>query len=33
MCLAKNGGGEYKILFVGLRTDERELDTGKEMEG
>ena len=27
------GGDEYKILFVGLRTDELGLDTGKEVEG
>jgi hypothetical protein len=34
MCLLKNrGGDEYKILFVGLRTDERGLDNGKEVEG
>ena len=33
MCLVKNGGDEYKILFVGLRTDELGLDTGKEGEG
>jgi hypothetical protein len=26
-------GDEYKILFVGLRTDELGLDTGKEVEG
>jgi hypothetical protein len=33
VCLVKNGGDEYKILFVGLRTDELGLDTGKEVEG
>ena len=27
------GGDDYKILFVGLRTDELGLDTGKEVEG
>ena len=27
------GGDEYEILFVGLRTDEPGLDTGKEVEG
>lgn len=32
-CLVKNGGDEYKKLFVGLRTDELGLDTGKEVEG
>jgi len=32
MCLVKNGGDEYKILFVGLRTEELGLDTGKEGE-
>jgi hypothetical protein len=32
-CLVKNGGNEYKILFVGLRTNEIELNTGKEVEG
>lgn len=26
-------GDGYKILFVGLRTDELGLDTGKEVEG
>ena len=33
MCLLKNGGDEYKILFVGLRTDELGSDIGKEVEG
>ena len=33
MCLVKNEGEEYKILFVGLKTDELGLDTGKEVEG
>ena len=26
-------GDEYKILFVGLRTEELGLDTGKDVEG
>ena len=33
MCLVKNGGGEYKIWFGGLRTDGLGLDAGKEVEG
>jgi hypothetical protein len=33
MGLVKNRGNEYKILFVGLRTDELALETGKEVEG
>ena len=32
-CLGDFRGERDKILFVGLRTDEVGLDTGKEMEG
>ena len=31
--LVENAGDGYKNLFVGLRTDELGLDTGKEVEG
>jgi hypothetical protein len=33
MCLVKNGGDNYKILFAGLRTDDLGLDTGEEVKG